>query len=50
MLADLGVSQLRLLTNRATKIAGLEGFGLTIVERVPLIPAPGRSEPGKVQA
>jgi 3,4-dihydroxy 2-butanone 4-phosphate synthase/GTP cyclohydrolase II len=46
VLADLGVSQLRLLTNRATKIAGLEGFGLTIVERVPLIPAPGRSEPG----
>ncbi len=49
VLADLGVSQLRLLTNRATKIAGLEGFGLTIVERVPLIPAPGRSEPGKAQ-
>ena len=46
VLADLGVSQLRLLTNRATKIAGLEGFGLTVVERVPLVPAPGRSEPG----
>jgi 3,4-dihydroxy 2-butanone 4-phosphate synthase/GTP cyclohydrolase II len=46
VLADLGVCQLRLLTNHATKIAGLEGFGLTIVERVPLIPAPGRSEPG----
>ncbi len=46
VLADLGVSQLRLLTNRATKIAGLEGFGLTIVERVPLVPAPGHSEPG----
>jgi 3,4-dihydroxy 2-butanone 4-phosphate synthase/GTP cyclohydrolase II len=46
VLADLGVSQLRLLTNHATKIAGLEGFGLTIVERVPLVPAPGRSRPG----
>jgi 3,4-dihydroxy 2-butanone 4-phosphate synthase/GTP cyclohydrolase II len=46
VLADLGVSKLRLLTNHATKIVGLEGFGLTIIERVPLVPAPGRSEPG----
>jgi 3,4-dihydroxy 2-butanone 4-phosphate synthase/GTP cyclohydrolase II len=36
ILADLGVSKMRLLTNNPTKRAGLEGYGLTIVERVPL--------------
>jgi 3,4-dihydroxy 2-butanone 4-phosphate synthase/GTP cyclohydrolase II len=37
VLADLGVQQLRLLTNSQRKIAGLTGFGLTVVERVPLV-------------
>ena len=36
MLADLGVRKLRLLTNNQRKIAGLAGYGLEIVERVPL--------------
>lgn len=36
MLADLGVKQLRLLTNSQRKIAGLTGYGLEVVERVPL--------------
>jgi 3,4-dihydroxy 2-butanone 4-phosphate synthase/GTP cyclohydrolase II len=36
ILRDLGVSKLRLLTNNPRKIVGLEGFGLTVVERVPL--------------
>jgi 3,4-dihydroxy 2-butanone 4-phosphate synthase/GTP cyclohydrolase II len=36
MLADLGVRKLRLLTNSQRKIAGLTGYGLEIVERVPL--------------
>jgi 3,4-dihydroxy 2-butanone 4-phosphate synthase/GTP cyclohydrolase II len=36
ILVDLGVSTMRLLTNNPTKRAGLEGHGLTIVERVPL--------------
>lgn len=36
ILADLGLSSLRLLTNNPAKRAGLEGFGLEIVERVPL--------------
>jgi 3,4-dihydroxy 2-butanone 4-phosphate synthase / GTP cyclohydrolase II len=36
ILADLGVSTMRLLTNNPTKRAGLEGYGLTIVDRVPL--------------
>ena len=33
---DLGVKQIRLLTNNPRKIVGLEGYGLTVVERVPL--------------
>ncbi len=36
ILKDLGLSTLRLLTNNPAKRAGLEGFGLEIVERVPL--------------
>ena len=36
ILVDLGVSTMRLLTNNPTKRAGLEGYGLKIVERVPL--------------
>ena len=39
VLADLGVQQLRLLTNNQPKIAGLTGFGLKVVERVPLTTA-----------
>ena len=36
ILRDLGLSRLRIMTNNPRKIYGLEGFGLTIVERVPL--------------
>lgn len=36
ILADLGVKNIRLLTNNPTKVVGLEGYGLNIVERVPL--------------
>jgi 3,4-dihydroxy 2-butanone 4-phosphate synthase/GTP cyclohydrolase II len=36
ILADLGVARLRLLTNNPRKVAGLEGFGMRIEERVPL--------------
>jgi len=36
ILADLGVSQIRLLTNNPTKRVGLSGYGLEVVERVPL--------------
>ncbi|MCW8795976.1 MAG: bifunctional 3,4-dihydroxy-2-butanone-4-phosphate synthase/GTP cyclohydrolase II [Chlorobium sp.] len=42
ILQDLGVKQMRLMTNNPKKIIGLEGYGLEIVERVPIeiIPNP----------
>jgi 3,4-dihydroxy 2-butanone 4-phosphate synthase/GTP cyclohydrolase II len=36
ILVDLGVRKMRLLTNNPRKIKGLEGYGLTVVERVPI--------------
>ena len=36
ILADLGIRSMRLLTNNPAKRAGLEGYGLTISERVPI--------------
>ncbi len=36
ILYDLGVRKIRLLTNNPKKIYGLEGFGLEVVERVPI--------------
>ena len=40
ILVDLGLSTLRLLTNNPAKRAGLEGYGLEIVDRVPIEIAP----------
>jgi 3,4-dihydroxy 2-butanone 4-phosphate synthase / GTP cyclohydrolase II len=42
ILYDLGVRSMRLLTNNPLKRAGLEGYGLSIVERVPLETKPTR--------
>jgi len=40
ILADLGLSTIRILTNNPKKITGLEGFGLTVVEQVPIEVSP----------
>lgn len=40
ILVDLGVKTMRLLTNNPSKRAGLEGYGLSIIERVPLETSP----------
>lgn len=40
ILADLGISQMRLMTNNPAKYSGLTGYGLRIVERVPVSVTP----------
>ena len=40
ILVDLGVKEMRLITNNPIKRAGLEGYGLKVVERVPLVIPP----------
>jgi 3,4-dihydroxy 2-butanone 4-phosphate synthase/GTP cyclohydrolase II len=40
ILLDLGLSSIRVLTNNPMKLIGLEGYGLEIVERVPIVMAP----------
>ena len=42
ILVDLGVKEMRLMTNNPLKVYGLEGYGLNIVERVPIIMEPGK--------
>ena len=39
ILSDLGLRRIQLLTNRPRKVVGLEGFGITIVEQVPVLVA-----------
>ena len=40
MLYDLGVRKMRLMTNNPKKIVGLEGYGLKVVEQVPIVIEP----------
>ncbi len=40
ILADLGLHQIRLLTNNPKKVIGLEGYGLKVVETIPIITQP----------
>jgi 3,4-dihydroxy 2-butanone 4-phosphate synthase / GTP cyclohydrolase II len=40
ILSDLGLSTIRILTNNPRKSAGMEGFGLTVVEQVPIEVSP----------
>ena len=40
ILADIGLSTIRVLTNNPKKIVGLEGYGLTVTEQVPIVAEP----------
>lgn len=40
ILMDLGLKSIRVLTNNPRKLVGLEGYGLKLVERVPIVPDP----------
>jgi 3,4-dihydroxy 2-butanone 4-phosphate synthase/GTP cyclohydrolase II len=42
ILADLGLQDVRLLTNNPKKVVGLEGYGLKVVEQVPIVPEPNK--------
>jgi 3,4-dihydroxy 2-butanone 4-phosphate synthase/GTP cyclohydrolase II len=43
ILVDLGVRRMRLLTNNPMKVVGLQGYDLTIADRVPLLVPPNPS-------
>jgi 3,4-dihydroxy 2-butanone 4-phosphate synthase / GTP cyclohydrolase II len=42
ILVDLGLKTIRLLTNNPRKVVGLEGYGIEIVEQVPIKVRPNR--------
>lgn len=44
MLVDLGIKRIRLLTNNPCKIKALAGYGIEIVERVPIVVAPNEHD------
>ncbi|MBB6635452.1 bifunctional 3,4-dihydroxy-2-butanone-4-phosphate synthase/GTP cyclohydrolase II [Cohnella thailandensis] len=50
ILKDLGVRRLRLLTNNPRKIRGLEGYGLNVVERVPIQTEANQTNTGYLRA
>ena len=50
ILSDLGIQRLRLITNNPRKIAGLGGYGLEVVDRVPLVMVPGDHNAAYLQA
>jgi 3,4-dihydroxy 2-butanone 4-phosphate synthase/GTP cyclohydrolase II len=50
VLRDLGLREIRLLTNNPRKVVGIEGHGLTVVERVPLVVLPREENLGYLKA
>jgi len=49
ILRDLGLSSIRVMTNNPRKLVGLEGYGLQITARVPLLADPNRENRGYLQ-
>ena len=49
VLADLGVKQMKLITNNPKKIVGLEGYGLSVVEKVPVETVPNEFNRGYLE-
>jgi len=50
ILADLGLTTIRILTNNPRKLTGIEGFGLSVVEQVPIEVAPNAENRGYLRA
>jgi 3,4-dihydroxy 2-butanone 4-phosphate synthase/GTP cyclohydrolase II len=50
MLADLGLSTIRVMTNNPKKITGIEGYGLEVVEQVPIEVPPNAENARYLQA
>jgi len=45
ILRDVGIRKMKLLTNSAPKLVGLSGYGIEIVEVVPIAVGPSRTSP-----
>ena len=50
ILADLGITNMRLLTNNPRKISGIKGYGLKVTGRIPLIVSPNEHNKNYLQA
>jgi 3,4-dihydroxy 2-butanone 4-phosphate synthase/GTP cyclohydrolase II len=50
ILADLGLSSIRILTNNPKKIRGLEGYGLSVAAQIPIVHAPNPHNERYLQA
>jgi 3,4-dihydroxy 2-butanone 4-phosphate synthase / GTP cyclohydrolase II len=50
ILADLGLSTIRILTNNPKKLVGIDGFGLTVTEQVPIEVSPNAENRGYLTA
>jgi 3,4-dihydroxy 2-butanone 4-phosphate synthase/GTP cyclohydrolase II len=49
ILVDLGIGKMRLMTNNPKKIVGLEGYGLSVVEQVPIEIKPNEHNRGYLE-
>ena len=50
ILVDIGLTSIRVLTNNPMKLVGIEGYGLNIVERVPIVPPRSDENSGYLDA